>query len=331
MTPATTPSIPHAYDATSQGPSALPLGPMIARPLYHALAALVVIDLLWLAISPLRLSTDSFVQLAQLLPLAIAAGWASLQFRRWHRFSLLCEGAAFMLLAWPALRLFNHLSMTTAFPLADASLAWGDQLIGFDWLAYLLWFDRYPLLLKAMELFYVSLSTYSAAFFLVILAVSRDPRARCGEFITLFFATAVISCLAGQFFPALSAAVHHAPSSDLFAFIDPIVGAYHLDHLNGLRENPSHALSLANLPGLVTFPSFHTAMGVVAIYCCRGVPALLAVSLTVNILMIASTPIYGAHYLVDVIAGAGVALAIILLYRRHLKTQPSPSVGALPA
>lgn len=148
---------------------------MIARPLYHALAALVVIDLLWLAISPLRLSTDSFVQLAQLLPLAIAAGWASLQFRRWHRFSLLCEGAAFMLLAWPALRLFNHLSMTTAFPLADASLAWGDQLIGFDWLAYLLWFDRYPLLLKAMELFYVSLSTYSAAFFLVILAVSRDP------------------------------------------------------------------------------------------------------------------------------------------------------------
>lgn len=71
-------------------------------------------------------------------------------------------------------------------------------------------------------------------------------------------------------------------------------------------------------------------MGVVAIYCCRGVPALLAVSLTVNILMIASTPIYGAHYLVDVIAGAGVALAIILLYRRHLKTQPSPSVGALP-
>ena len=57
-------------------------------------------------------------------------------------------------------------------------------------------------------------------------------------------------------------------------YIDPRDGAYHLEHLERLRSDPMPVLSLSDLPGLVTFPSFHTAMGVIAIYCCRSIPLL---------------------------------------------------------
>lgn len=196
-----------------------------------------------------------------------------------------------------------------------ARSAAADQLIGFDWLAYLLWFDRHPALTNAMGFFYTGLSTYSTIFFLVILFSNRDPRKCCGEFIALFFTTAT-SCIAiGLFFPALSAAIHYAPPLSLFDHIDPRFGAYHLGHLYALRSDAMPVLSLDSLPGLVTFPSFHTAMGVIAIYCCRTVPPLFAVSLAINLLMIASTPIFGAHYLIDLLGGAAVAVAAIAAHR----------------
>ena len=92
-------------------------------------------------------------------------------------------------------------------------------------------------------------------------------------------------------------------------------------HLLALRTDPQHVLDLNNLPGLVTFPSFHTAMGIIAIYCSRGTPWLFWPSLIINILMISSTPLFGSHYLIDVIAGAVVALGTILFIRRPRDVQ----------
>ena len=94
----------------------------------------------------------------------------------------------------------------------------------------------------------------------------------------------------GMFFPALSAMIFHAPPEGTFHHISPHTGTYHLESLLELRANPSVKLDLNDLPGLVTFPSFHTAMGLVGIYCARHSVGLLALSLAYNVPMIASTP-----------------------------------------
>ena len=86
-----------------------------------------------------------------------------------------------------------------------------------------------------------------------------------------------------------------------------------------MRTNDAHVLSLSNLPGLVTFPSFHTAMGVIGIYCCRAKLPFFALAIAVNGTMIVSTPVTGSHYVVDVFAGAAVALLIA-----WLMTKPRP-------
>lgn len=98
---------------------------MIDAPLWYALGALVAIDIAWLVIGQAQLSTDSYDLLLQLIPVIALCAVASVRLRQWPLLGPLSEGGLFMLTAWPALRLLNHLTMTTAMPLADGALRGG--------------------------------------------------------------------------------------------------------------------------------------------------------------------------------------------------------------
>lgn len=305
------------------------------------IGALALVEAAWLALTPLGLTGPTLAVLAQLVGLVAGALLLGRRFRDDERLHTLCAGGAFLFAAWPVLRLFNHLTMSLAFPLADARLSGWDRAIGFDWLGYVRWADGQPKLLEAMAFCYGNLTGYSCLLFL-LLALGREPAKRCRELIALFLATALFCTTVGALFPALAAMAYYAPPAGTFAHLGPQTGGYHLAALEALRSDPAHLLDLTRMPGLVTFPSFHTAMGVVAIYCARSSRVLLALMLVVNGLMIAATPVFGSHYGIDVIAGALVALGAILGYRRFSRSssnntyrirpgsESSPSEAALP-
>jgi membrane-associated phospholipid phosphatase len=279
------------------------------------LGVLALAEAVWLIATPLGLTGLTAATLAQLCALIGGAAFLGRRFRDNERIHSLCAGGAFLFAAWPALRLFNHLTMSLALPLADARLAAWDRAIGFDWLGYVSWADSHPMLLRATAFCYGNLTGYSCLLFL-LLALGREPARRCQELIALFMATALFCTAAGAFFPAVAAMAYYAPPAALFDHIGPQTGGYHLEALRALRSDPAHVLDLSRMPGLVTFPSFHTAMGVVAIYCARGTRWLFGPMLVMNALMIAATPVFGSHYGIDVLAGAAVAIAAILVHRR---------------
>ena len=283
--------------------------------LWICVLAIATIDMLWLAATPLRLAWSSYPFLAKVGCFLLPAIWLGARLSRESRLRALLNGIAFLLAAWPALRLLNHLTMTLHFPFADATLARMDSAIGFDWYAYLHWVDAQPLLLHAMAFTYANLTGYSCLLF-VFLTFGREPQRRSLEMLSLFLATALACTLIGALFPALAAMAHYAVPPGTFHHFGPGTGTYHLATLTALRSDPAHAFDLGNMPELVTFPSFHTAMGIVAIYCARGTPWLLVPMAIINVLMIASTPVFGSHYGIDVVAGAAVASATILLMRR---------------
>jgi membrane-associated phospholipid phosphatase len=74
-----------------------------------------------------------------------------------------------------------------------------------------------------------------------------------------------------------------------------------------LRDGSMRMIELGEAQGLVTFPSFHTVVAVLLLLGFRHVPYLRWVGLVLNVLMLVSIPIEGSHYLVDLIAGIGVA------------------------
>ncbi len=235
--------------------------------------------------------------------------------RRFATVSLLLEATAYLVAAWPLLRIFNHLIMINDVPLADATLASWDALFGFDWLSYAHFIDRQPILLTAFRLTYWGLSAYTSAFFILIFAFNLSNRAVVNEFITLFAVTAMACSIIGSFFPAEAAAIYYAPDLSEFRTFNPTGGSYHIEHLRALRSGLPIIIDTNSLPGLTTFPSFHTAMGMVCMYCTRHNSVIFPTSILVNLIMIFSTPVAGAHYLIDVIAGALVALVAIGWHR----------------
>jgi membrane-associated phospholipid phosphatase len=279
------------------------------------LGGVAAIDAVVLIATPVSISPAGFV-----VPLLFAglAAAALPRLRLPPRLHMSLSGLALMLLAWPELRLFNHLLFTSALPLADTRLAAWDSALGLDWLGYALWLDRSPWLLQPMSFAYTGLTLYSCAAFALILLLIGVERAR--EFVLLFLVTAIAASTIGMFFPAVAAMAHHAPDPDLFRSFTPALGTWHLGPLEQLRSGGSHVLDIADLPGLTTFPSFHTAMGVVVIWCARGSWWLFPPMLALNGLMIASTPLFGSHYFVDLIAGGVLAAAAILILRRFDRT-----------
>jgi len=283
-------------------------------PIWLALCLLIAIDIIWLLITPIQLSPDSWRVVAGLVPFIILGAWGNYRLNDWPRLQMLVGGVTFLLCAWPALRLYNHLTMSAAYPLADETLATADALMGFNWADYVLWLDRHPVLILLMDFSYSGLTGYTITLFLLLL-LGNEAKKRCQELLKLFFSTAIICSTIGMFFPAEAAAVFYKIPPNFLTHVDPRVGAYHLDHLQALRSDPEHLLFLSNIPGLVTFPSFHTAMGIIAIYCARGTRWLFGPSVIINLVMIASTPLFGSHYLIDIIAGAAVAAGVILIHR----------------
>lgn len=298
------------------------------------IALMAAIDAAWITLTPLRFDPAGFGRLAASAVCALALVLLARRAGEWPRLVVLLEGIGFIGVAMPVLRLYNHLVMTTAAPLADARLAAWDAALGFDWIAYLRAIDDAPLVARLMDMSYWGLNGYAALIFLLLLAFHGAARAT--SFLMLFAGAAIVCSTIGAFFPAEAAMAHYRIAAGTLRTLAPDTGLYHLQTLIALRTDPQHMLSLASLPGLTTFPSFHTATGVIAIWCARGRPMLFVPVLAVNATMIASTPVFGSHYLVDVLAGSCVVAMLILASRWHrlslaarLSGIAPPPIGAL--
>src|SRR5206468_5076868 len=99
------------------------------------------------------------------------------------------------------------------------------------------------------------------------------------------------------------------------------VGAYlmQLRDLAPVREGALRHLDLVNLAGIVTFPSFHAASAVLYIWAFWPVRWMRPIAVLANTAMLASTPIVGGHYFIDLIAGMGVAGIAIVAARKIAK------------
>jgi hypothetical protein len=219
-------------------------------------------------------------------------------------------GISFVIVGFTALRVLNHLTMSIPFPWVDNELAELDTLLGLDWLAYAEWVSHRPLLITAFQFAYAGLTLVALVVFMILCLLGRVDRAK--EFVCLVLYTGVIATLVGAMFPA-KAAMDRFASSSLQAMFGVDAGIYFIPYLDVLRSHAPYVFNLQELPGLVTIPSFHAACGILIVYSCRGMRFLLLLAILYASVMIASTPLIGGHYFVDLIAGALLAVAVVVV------------------
>lgn len=205
----------------------------------------------------------------------------------------------------------NYLFHSLGMPWTDANLASIEKAMGFDWLAVLEFFNTHDRFSKITFAAYDLLTLWCFITVVYLLLMRRFERLR--EFMLLFAAGAIITIIIGAFFPAGGAYHYYKPDTVLLDNLNPLAGRFFLPHLISIHDGTMTHIDLDKVTGLVTFPSFHTTMALFMIWATRRTMLFVAITI-INSTLIVATPVYGGHYIPDLMGGAIVAVVCVFGY-----------------
>ncbi|MES2104118.1 MAG: phosphatase PAP2 family protein [Pseudomonadota bacterium] len=200
----------------------------------------------------------------------------------------------------------QYLLITLNPPVVDARLAAWDALIGFDWVYAFLWVRGNPLVNAILKLAYASLLLQFIAIPWLLGLSGRERHLR--EFVSCIMLSSLLLLLISAGFPAHSAFAYYGLGIE--AELQTV------SHFDLLRSGAMRVFDIDDIQGLISIPSYHAALAVILTYVLRSYRLLFLLAAVVNAVMILSTPTEGGHYLVDTIAGLGLAMLTIAATRR---------------
>jgi len=187
-------------------------------------------------------------------------------------------------------------------PLVDEFFLRADKALGFDWDAYNRWIATSThvntLLIFGYNSFYIQM------FAIGLIHSARQKSDGNAEFAWCYMTMLLLVIAISAIAPAMG-----RPG---------MLGNHHIEVFLAARKG-----MVSDIAGIISFPSFHAAMGTLFIYSVRTIRPLLAIFLPLNVLLILATPPCGGHYLVDTLAGIAVAFLAISLVRQFQMRQAS--------
>jgi membrane-associated phospholipid phosphatase len=213
----------------------------------------------------------------------------------------------------------TYVAASANLPVQDASLQAIDEALGLDWRGYMEFVNGHPLLAQWLTYGYSMIRWPVFAIPVVLAAAGRF--ARLEEFVLAFLLALIATTIISAFVPAIG--VFYQLGLDPADYVNLHPGGY-LEQLRDLplvRDGSIRSLDLLNLAGVVTFPSFHAASALLYGWALWPVRWMRPIAVVANAVMLASTPIDGAHYFIDVIAGLAIAALAVVVARqvsRHL-------------
>lgn len=203
----------------------------------------------------------------------------------------------------------SYVAASANLPLQDAAFARFDRWLGLDWQGYYDFVSARPALVPYFYIAYamISLPTFGVP---ILLGLTGNF-ARLQRFTLACILTAVVTILASALLPAIGTFQEYGIPADTPTFT---ASGYlvQVDEIPAVRNGSLRVLSFETLTGIVTFPSFHAAAAVLALWACWGVWWMRPFALMAYGGMLLATPLVGGHYFADVFAGCGVAVLAIM-------------------
>jgi membrane-associated phospholipid phosphatase len=247
-------------------------------------------------------------------------------YRNWRHDERLAAGleSTAQLIAFAAVGApLSYLAAATggAIPLQDHVFDAMDRALGFDWMALLHWLNDAPVTFGGLRLIYSSLLPQMTIAVLCLAFSGRLEWLRTFMLAFIFAALATIAISA--VLPAAGVWLHYGLTG-ADARVVPVVHTV-WPVFTGLRDGSVRALVAVGAEGVITFPSLHAALAVIMIAALWPIAWLRWPVLILNTVMLAATPIDGAHYLVDVFAGVAIAGGSLLAAWAVVKrARPAP-------
>ncbi|CAM8643855.1 phosphatase PAP2 family protein [Sphingobium cupriresistens] len=293
-------------------------------------AAWLCLVLTIMIMAPLQLSDPFTWSIPGLLPplgFALLLGALAtfyLQIRTNAKIFAMVTALQLMLLFSAAGASLSYMIAARAGPLWDARLAGWDRAMGLDWLAWMRWLDSHPLLATPLNLAYRTLIPQMIVLILILGLCGRLAALRTTIQAAMIAGLAII--LLSGLMPAVAAYVHYGLHPADYPHLRPAAAFVHMADITGLRDGSLRLLSLDHMEGIITFPSYHGALAV--IFCWGFSRATIMTAryggMMVATLTLIATPVDGAHYFSDVIAGAVIAgLSLCVASRTiHIRVRP---------
>jgi putative flippase GtrA len=246
--------------------------------------------------------------------LASAMGLLGLLLRahgRWRRIGDVAEAAALLGLLAVFVPLLTCILARSSLPLADRQLIAWDAALGLDWPRIVALLKEHETASLILSHAYASLMHQPTLLLLVLGAAGLTCRLQ--QFVLAWAAALLMTALVFPLAPALGGYLHYGIQPADVPFIKVHAAWLHATVLEPLRNGTMTELGRLALEGIVTFPSFHASAAILLAWGFWGVPFVRWLALPVNVAMLVSCLFVGAHYVVDLIAGALVAWAGLVL------------------
>jgi hypothetical protein len=182
-------------------------------------------------------------------------------------------------------------------PLWDARLASFDRWLGLDWLGMYRWLTAHWLADTVARICYAGLGP---EFIMLVVWLELSGRhGRALAFWRQFMLAAVLTVAAGVVMPAAGPFVYlKLPVARVTAYAV---------QFQALRAGGLRLIDLAQVQGLVIFPSFHAALAALCANAARPAGRWAAPVILFNALIVAASPAIGGHYFADIMAGLALA------------------------
>lgn len=222
----------------------------------------------------------------------------------------------------------TYVASVTNWPLQDHTLLAIDRALGMDPQTIARYVNDHDWLSGLLVRSYTLIKIILLAIPVVLALTSRFVRLQV--FVFAFSLTLILTLLISTFTPAVGTYYGLNIDPAQFASLDTSMYQAQLRDIMALRDGSLRHLELFKITGVVSFPSFHAASAVLYIWALWPVRYLGGAAVALNILMMASTPVIGAHYMIDVFGGVALAVVGICL-AKYLLNIMAPSSSKAPA
>ncbi|MBR0718050.1 phosphatase PAP2 family protein [Bradyrhizobium liaoningense] len=211
----------------------------------------------------------------------------------------------------------SYVACASEWPLQDHALLAIDRALGMDPEAIARFVNDHPWLALVLSRGY---GLIKWPLLLIPIVLSLTGRfVRLQTFMLAMSLALAVTIAISAFVPAIGTFYGlHLPAAH-FPNVNTSIYAGQLRDILALRDGSLHELELLKLSGVVSFPSFHAASAVLYMWALWPVRWVGGIAAALNLLMIAATPVIGAHYMVDVFGGIAVAAASIWAVNRYLE------------
>lgn len=229
----------------------------------------------------------------------------------------------------------SYVAGATQLPLQDQTFLFIDRAMGMDPEPIARFVDAHPLIAQWLQIGYGFIKWPLLGIPIILTMTMRLVRLQL--FVGALCLALAVTILISAFVPAIGTFYGlHLPASS-FSTLNTTIYAAQLRDIVALRDGSLRHLELFHLAGIVSFPSFHVASAILYMWALWPVRGFASLAIAMNVLMIAATPVIGAHYMIDVIGGIVVAGGSIMLAKRYFahmlatgETAQAPAFGPIP-